>query len=98
MSGRREKKYYVYILASKTRRLYTGITSALGRRVAQHKQKLFPGFTAKYNIDRLVYFEVFKNVWNALGREKEIKGWVRKKKVALIESINPRWRDLSEDW
>jgi putative endonuclease len=92
------KQYYVYIMASKSRVLYVGVTNDLQRRVEQHKQKLVESFTARYNITRLVYYEVTNNVHAALAREKEIKGWRRSKKVALIESVNPTWRDLSDDW
>jgi putative endonuclease len=90
--------YYVYILTNKSRTLYTGVTNDLERRVSEHKQKLIPGFTRKYNISRLVFFEVTPDVRAAISREKQIKGWTRTKKIALIESENPRWRDLSVDW
>ena len=92
------KQYYVYLMASKSHVLYVGLTNDLQRRVEQHKQKLVEGFTARYNITRLVYYEVTNDVHVALAREKEIKGWRRSKKVALIESVNPAWRDLSDDW
>jgi putative endonuclease len=85
-------------MASKSRTLYTGVTSNLERRVLQHKGKLLPGFTARYNIDRLVYFEGFGDVLAAITREKQIKSWSRKKKIALIESVNPDWKDLSDAW
>ena len=90
---------YVYILASKYRRLYTGVTSMLETRVRQHKEKFHPeSFTARYNIDQLVYFERFTSMSSAIAREKEIKGWLRIRKIALIVGANPTWRDLSEDW
>ena len=92
------KQYCVYIMASKSRRLYVGVTSRLLDRVYQHKHKLLGGFTAKYNINRLVYYEQTSDVWAALRREKEIKGWRREKKIKLIESMNPEWRDLSEEF
>ena len=92
------KQYYVYILASKSRVLYIGVTNDLERRVFEHKQKLIKGFTAKYNVDRLVYYELFENIRDAIAREKQIKGWLRDRKVAMIEAMNPRWRDLSEEW
>jgi len=92
------KRYYVYILASKSRVLYTGVTSDLYRRVAEHKHKQVPGFTARYNVHRLVYYEEYSRVSDAIAREKQIKGWLRQKKVALIEAHNPRWNDLSEGW
>jgi putative endonuclease len=91
-------QYFTYILASRSRVLYVGITNDLQRRVYQHKNKLIPGFTCKYNVNRLVYFETTNDVRAAITREKEIKAWRREKKVALIESTNPQWRDLSEDW
>ena len=92
------REYYVYIMASLTRVLYTGVTSDLEKRVSQHKLKLIPGFTSKYNVTRLVYYETTPDVRAATAREKEIKGWVRRKKVALIEATNPTWEDLSADW
>ena len=85
-------------MASQSRTLYTGVTNDLQRRVYEHKQKLVPGFTRKYNITRLVYFEETNDVYAALMREKQIKGWLRAKKVALIESVNPEWKDLSAQW
>lgn len=91
-------QYFVYILTSISGTLYTGVTNNLARRVYEHKNKLVPGFTSKYNVNRLVYFEVFSAPQEAIAREKQIKGWVRRKKLDLIESINPTWRDLSEDW
>ena len=78
--------------------LYTGITNNLERRVYEHKNKLVKGFTAKYNIDKLVYFDSTTNVTSAISKEKQIKGWTRKKKNELIQGINPTWRDLSEDF
>ena len=92
------KTYYVYIMTNRTRTLYTGVTSNLERRVFQHKHKLLPGFTREYHIDRLVYFESFGDVRDAIGREKQIKGWLRAKKVALIVAANPAWRDIAQDW
>jgi putative endonuclease len=92
------KTFYVYILSSKTGTLYVGITNNLQRRMYEHKKKLVEGFTKKYNIDRLVYFEETPDVYAALNREKEIKKWRRDKKLNLIKSLNPRWQDLSEGW
>jgi putative endonuclease len=92
------KQYYVYILASRSRNLYVGVTNELERRVYEHKQKLVPGFTTKYNIERLVYFEVTEDVHSAIFREKQIKVWLRSRKVSLIESVNPTWDDLSGSW
>lgn len=87
--------YYVYILTSLHNKvLYTGVTNNLKRRIYEHKNKLVEGFTQKYNVDKLVYFEAFKDVRLALNREKEIKGWLRVKKLALIEGENPNWDDL----
>jgi putative endonuclease len=92
------KSYYVYIMTNESDTLYTGVTNDLTKRVYQHKNKLLPGFTTKYNITRLVYFEETNDVQTALAREKQIKGWLRKKKIALIQSVNPKWKDLSADW
>ena len=92
------KKYYVYIMNSPTGTLYTGMTSDLRRRVYEHKRKLREGFTKKYNVTRLAYYEETGDVHSALAREKEIKKWRRSKKLALIKSVNPTWRDLSEGW
>jgi putative endonuclease len=92
------RTYYVYVMASRSRTLYTGVTRDLTRRVSEHKQKLVPGFSSTYNISRLVYYEDFRNIWAAIAREKEIKAWRRSKKIALIESRNPVWLDLSEEW
>ncbi|MBL8063525.1 MAG: GIY-YIG nuclease family protein [Anaerolineales bacterium] len=92
------KKYYVYIMASKSRVLYTGVTNNLERRVYEHKNKLVEGFTSKYNINQLVHYEETNDVQVALAREKQIKGWLRAKKIALIESVNPQWKDLSLEW
>ena len=89
------KQYYVYIMTNKSRTLYTGVTNNLERRVYEHKQKLIPGFTNKYNISRLVFFEATQDIRAAIEREKQIKGWLRSKKIALIESVNPQWEDLS---
>ena len=92
------KTYYVYIMANKSRTLYTGVTNNLERRVLQHRHKLIPGFTSQYNINRLVHFEVVGDIRAAIAREKEIKGWLRMKKIALIESANRDWKDLSDGW
>jgi len=92
------RQYYVYIMTNYSRTLYTGVTNDLRRRVYEHKQKLVPGFTAKYNITKLVYFEATNDVQAAIAREKQIKGWLRAKKIALIEAANPRWDDLGAGW
>ena len=91
-------QYYTYILSSKHKNLYIGVTNDLGRRVYEHKNKLFKGHTEKYNIDRLVYFETFGDINLAIAREKTLKGWLRKRKDELIERMNPDWKDLSEEW
>jgi len=92
------KQYYVYILANISRRLYVGITNNLERRIYEHKHKLMPGFTSEYNITRLVYIETTSDALAAIAREKQLKGWLRSKKIALIESQNPGWEDLSAGW
>jgi putative endonuclease len=92
------KQYYVYIMTNKGNRvLYTGVTNDLQRRVYEHKNKLVKGFTKKYNVIKLVFYEVCNEIESAILREKQIKGWLRAKKIALIESMNPEWRDLSLD-
>ncbi|NDJ25215.1 GIY-YIG nuclease family protein [Nostoc sp. B(2019)] len=91
-------EYYVYLMSNKSKTLYTGVTNDLHRRVYQHKQKLVPGFTQKYNITKLVYYEETSDIKVAIEREKQIKGWLRAKKIALIESVNPEWQDLSIVW
>jgi putative endonuclease len=91
-------RFWVYIVASNGRTLYTGMTNSLDRRVDEHKGHLVPGFTAEYGCVRLVHFEEFSEPRCAIAREKQIKGWVRAKKIALIESLNPRWEDLAKDW
>ena len=90
--------YHAYILCSATGVLYVGVTNNLERRVLEHKQKLLRGFTQKYDVKRLVWFEPFGDVRNAIAREKQIKGWLRGKKLALIRASNPAFRDLSEDF
>ena len=93
------KNNYVYILASKRNgTLYTGVTNDLERRLYEHKHKLIDGFTSKYNVGMLVFFESTGNINAAISREKQIKGWTRAKKIALIESSNPEWKDLSDAW
>ena len=93
-----ERTFYVYLLASKSRRLYVGVTNKLERRLFEHKSKQLDGFTKQYNIDRLVYFEQTTDVLSAIAREKQIKSWNRSKKIALIEATNPTWEDLSSEW
>ena len=92
------RTYYVYILSSNTGTLYIGATNSLERRMYEHKNKLIEGFTKKYSIDRLIYYEEFLDVNEAIWREKELKGWLRKKKLALVRTTNPKFIDLAEDW
>jgi putative endonuclease len=92
------KTYSVYIMTNRSGTLYTGVTNNLMRRVLEHKRKLVPGFTTRYNINRLVYFENFSQIRDAINHEKRIKGWLRRKKIALIEGTNPAWKDLSDGW
>ncbi len=89
---------YVYIMSNRSKKLYVGVTSKLELRAWQHKNHVFVGFTSRYLLDRLVYYEKFSRIGAAIDREKQIKGWKRVKKMALIVSMNPTWRDLSEDW
>ena len=93
-----EKTYYVYILANRSRTLYTGVTNRLLERVKQHRESIVPGFTSMYRIHRLVYFETYRDVKAAIAREKQIKGLSRSKKIAIIEARNPTWEDLAEEW
>jgi len=90
-----ERTSHVYFMASNSGVLYLGVTSNLARRVAQHKERLIPGFTQKYNATKLVWFEPHATIRAAISREKEIKAWRRAKKTAMIESLNPQWQDLS---
>ncbi len=92
------RQFYLYIMASPSRTLYTGMTNDLRRRVFEHKGELVAGFTARYNVVELVCFEETPDVRAAIAREKQIKGWTRAKKVALIEAVNPQWHDLSAEW
>ena len=90
-----DKKSYIYILTNKGNNvLYTGVTSDLIKRVYEHKQKFIEGFTDRYNVNKLVYYEIFDDIENAIIREKKIKGWLRIKKIRLIELKNPEWEDL----
>src|SRR5437879_348435 len=92
------KTYYVYIMSNKSRTLHTGVSDNLERRVLQHRGKLAPGFTARYNINRLVYYQTFGDVRPAISPEKQIKSWLRSRKVALIESANRDRKDLRDGW
>jgi putative endonuclease len=91
-------EFWIYIMASASRVIYTGVTSNLEKRVFEHKTGVVPGFTRLYNCHRLVYFEPYDTAYTAISREKQIKSWRREKKVVLIETSNPDWRDLSEEW
>ena len=93
-----EKRYYVYILSSLSGTLYIGVTSNLEKRVWQHKEYVFEGFTADYDVDRLLYWEVYDLVGRAIAREKQLKGWRREKKIKLFERTNPLWKDLAAEW
>jgi putative endonuclease len=94
----RDCQFFAYIMAIKSRVLYTGFSNDLRARILQHKIGCFEGFTRRYRVHRLVYFESYRYVRNAIAREKEIKRWVRQRRVALIESMNPRWEDLAAQW
>ncbi|MGB6692067.1 MAG: GIY-YIG nuclease family protein [Terracidiphilus sp.] len=93
-----EGYYFTYIVASRSLTLYIGVTGNLRKRVFEHKRKLHEGFSATYNCNRLVWFERFVEISNAIAREKQLKGWARAKKIALIKKSNPTWIDLSEKW
>ncbi len=92
------KTYWVYIMTNRSRTLYTGVTGDLPRRVYEHRHRVGSRFTSQYHIDRLVLAEPFSEVRDAIAREKQIKGWVRSRKLALIADSNPNWRDLGEEW
>jgi putative endonuclease len=91
------RQFSVYIMASRYRVLYVGVTNDLVRRVTEHKDGKIPGFTQRYRVTRLVYYETTSDVRAAIEREKQIKGWLRSRKIELIESVNPEWRDLAVD-
>jgi putative endonuclease len=94
-----EHQYYVYMLSNRWHNvLYIGVTKSLETRVWQHKAKAIPGFTKQYNCDQLVYFEIYERIEQAIAREKQLKGWIRAKKNALIARMNPSWDDLSAEW
>jgi putative endonuclease len=94
------KQFFVYIMSNGPRSasLYTGITGNLTRRVSQHKNKVIPGFTSRYNLTRLIYYEELSYPDAAIAREKEIKCWRREKKLKLVQAMNPKWNDLAKDW
>ena len=94
----REYQFFVYIMSSKSRVIYTGMTNDLVGRVRDHKLMKVKGFTQKYKVTRLVYFEPWKYSQNCINREKEVKAWTRAKRIALLESMNPTWEDLAADW
>ena len=98
MHSMHEGGYFTYILASRSHTLYIGVTGNLPKRVFEHKWKEHEGFTERYNCDRLVWFESYQEVARAIAREKQLKGWRRDRKIALIEKTNPAWADLSRDW
>jgi len=92
------KQYYVYIMTNKRNNvIYTGVTNNLAKRVYEHKEKLVSRFTRKYNINKLVYYEMFDDIYYAIKREKQIKGGSRQKKIGLINSLNPQWKDLYDE-
>jgi len=92
------RPYWVYIMASRSRVLYVGVTNDIVRRVDEHKRGLTPGFTTTYHVTRLVHLEQFADVRDAIAREKEIKGWGRTRKIRLLEERNPTWEDLADGW
>ena len=92
------RSYYVYIMSNRYKTLYVGVTNDLERRVYEHKNGLTPGFTKRYNINQLVLVEETSDVNEAITREKQLKGWVRRRKIELIEAANPRWDDLAAEW
>ena len=94
----KSRESYVYIMSNRSKTLYTCVTNNLERRVFQHKQRLVEGFTKKYNLIELVYYEAGDDIRSAIQREKQIKGWLRKRKIDLIELVNPAWDDLSAEW
>jgi len=94
----KDHEYFVYIVCSRSGTLYIGMTNSMYRRALEHKRGEVEGFASKYHCDRMVYYESFDVVHNAIGREKQLKGWRRAKKIALIESKNPRWEDSAETW
>ena len=94
----KKKSYYIYIVASVTGTLYIGVTNDIARRISEHQQGLFEGFTKKYGCKKLVYYENYSDINQAISREKELKKWNRNKKQELIKTLNPHWSDLSAEW
>ena len=98
MAASLDRQYYVYVLTNSTRRLYVGVTGDLEGRMYAHRNMLVSGFASRYNLKWLAYYEVASDVWSAIAREKQIKRWRREKKLALVEWMNPEWKDLSLEW
>ena len=94
----RTREYYIYIVTNKSWTLYTGVTNDLARRVWEHKHKSIKGSTSRYRMGKLVYYETFGDIRDAIAREKQIKGWTRARKMALVKTANPTWKDLSAGW
>ena len=95
----RDHNYYVYIITTQNNKvMYIGVTNDLERRLYEHKHKIIDGFTKRYNINKLVYYEYTEDVYSAIEREKQLKGWRRDRKNSLVETMNPEWKDLSEEW
>jgi putative endonuclease len=92
------RHFYVYIASSISGTLYIGVTNNLHKRIWQHKQGALEGFTKQYEVNRLIYFESFDDIRTAINREKQLKGWSRRKKIWLVERVNPSWEDLSREW
>ena len=92
------KQYFVYIMTNNSKTLYIGVTNDLQRRIYEHKNKLVEGFTKRYNITKLVYYQTTNSIESAIKREKQLKNWKRAWKIELIESVNKDWDDLSEEW
>lgn len=92
------RDFYVYVMSNRTHVLYIGVTNDLQRRVLEHQTRAVPGFTSRYHLNRLVYFEHYDDAVTAIAREKQLKGWRRNRKIALVESLNPKWSDLSREW
>ena len=93
-----DKQYYVYIMTNRSGTLYIGVTNDLVRRVYEHRMKLIDGFTKQYHLTQLVYYEAGSDIVEAIAREKQLKGWSRAKKLALIKTMNPQWNDLGTEW
>jgi len=91
------RQYYAYIMSNRTHFLYIGVANDLGTRVGQHQERASPSFTQRYHLNRLVYFEAYDKIGDTIAREKQLKGWRRSRKIALIEALNPRWSDLSRE-